>query len=335
MNHLHTIPSNNTELDHLVAQTKVALDKYFHIKLSDRRSEKLRDFVCESLGFTHGGYQQLQAFWLSNTAEFIDSKFHVHLSLHGNNILFDGLFSESIISDLRTLNLIASYFGSKQQSGVNGSSLSVDVKTEQICAISKEYPIKLNGEIVGYTNSTTNEMVLKGLMLSAQSTSSFALKSKDNTDSAHSFLLLKSSKSNSHSAIYGSDENLDAGLHIQYLHMGVSSKFNSQEELVSQNLVLWTTDYGLVLIPYVPETRCYSLFGMEFDYVAACSSAIASIDDNGMSFSFGGEKPIKCHRVGINGDLIWCSLRTEGEWSPALVTTLKPGRSDFRIQKDL
>lgn len=323
MENLHPIPSNNEELNQLIAQTGLALDKYFHIKLSERRSEKLRDFVCESLGFTNGGYQQLQAFWLSKTDEFIDNKSHVHLSLSGNGILFDGLFSESILSDLDTLNLIASYFGSKRQSGVNGRELSVDVKTEQINVIPKEYPIKLSGEIVGYTNTPTNAMILKGMMLSAQCRSPRSLRSKQPNPS-HYFLLLRSSKLNS---------NFDAGLHVEYLSISVSSKFNSQKELISQTLILFTADYGLIFIPYVPETRCYSLFDMEFDYVAACSGPIDA-DDDGMLVQLGGNEPIACHRVEVNGDLVWCNLRKNGDWSPVLATTLKPDMPGFSIRKE-
>jgi hypothetical protein len=69
INH-NQIPKNDQELNQCVQAMNRAYGKYFNIQMGENRSIKLRDCYCESIGFTNGAYQQLQAFWQSNQYDF-------------------------------------------------------------------------------------------------------------------------------------------------------------------------------------------------------------------------------------------------------------------------
>lgn len=58
-----SVPKNDNELNSVIASFNAAYDKYFDAGVSSKRSDKLRDCICEGLGFTNGGYQELQASW--------------------------------------------------------------------------------------------------------------------------------------------------------------------------------------------------------------------------------------------------------------------------------
>lgn len=61
------IPKNDLELNQCVQAMNRAYGKYFNLEVGENRSNKLRDCYCESIGFTNGAYQQLQAYWKANS----------------------------------------------------------------------------------------------------------------------------------------------------------------------------------------------------------------------------------------------------------------------------
>jgi hypothetical protein len=56
-------PQNDHQLNIITASFNAAYNKYFDAGISEKRSNKLRDCICEGLGFTNGAYQELQAYW--------------------------------------------------------------------------------------------------------------------------------------------------------------------------------------------------------------------------------------------------------------------------------
>ncbi|MCP4260501.1 MAG: hypothetical protein GY774_23695 [Planctomycetes bacterium] len=61
------IPQNETQFQRYVRLLHRSLAKNFKMQVSLKsRSDKFNNFAAESLGFTHGGYQQLQAYWAAN-----------------------------------------------------------------------------------------------------------------------------------------------------------------------------------------------------------------------------------------------------------------------------
>lgn len=57
------VPQNDQQLDAVTASFNAAYGKYFDAAVSAKKSNNLRDCICEGLGFTNGAYQELQAYW--------------------------------------------------------------------------------------------------------------------------------------------------------------------------------------------------------------------------------------------------------------------------------
>lgn len=72
---LQRLPQNDEELNEFIASMNRAYGKYFDHFIGSNRSLKLRDCICEGLGFTNGGYQQLKAHWQAMVSyDFTDPK---------------------------------------------------------------------------------------------------------------------------------------------------------------------------------------------------------------------------------------------------------------------
>ncbi|MGD1524141.1 hypothetical protein [Vibrio owensii] len=58
------LPRNDAELNELIHYHMQFTSKYYSIAPTGEKSDRFRDYICESLlGMTNGGYQQLQSIW--------------------------------------------------------------------------------------------------------------------------------------------------------------------------------------------------------------------------------------------------------------------------------
>lgn len=93
------IPKNDAQLNELISNLNNAYGAYFDFKISDKRSNKLRDCICEGLGFKNGAYQQLQKYWESHmTYRWSDKNFIVGLKSSLEEGRFIGVFAPSFLS---------------------------------------------------------------------------------------------------------------------------------------------------------------------------------------------------------------------------------------------
>lgn len=260
-------PANDAELNHLIAQTQQSLGKYFNLNISERRSEKLRDFVCESLGFTNGGYQQLKATWANKSFAVTPSaqEFEYRLSLLGSYSYYrrDALVSDILARAFEKFNDVARCLGSEHQSQSHDPLYSVRLaagcETESL-AKKALHAVWLYDTVVGYTTSKEDAALFGGVIMAACSDFSAYMGVDKPAGYAPQYLLLRMSGETS-------------GLHIQFDQITVKSTFDAERKLLSQTLCVHNAKYGALEIEFNPKTRCYRFNDIEFDFMIAYSKS--------------------------------------------------------------
>lgn len=303
-------PKNDAELNALIAQSKSALAKYFHLTPSDRRSEKLRDFICESLGFTHGGYQQLQAVWANASAASAVPAYSFdgmawRVSLEGSQYRCDGFFSGEVADSLAVLNRVAACLGNEAQDATL-SVLITGVVNDPSTVINEAYhpcPIWLHDTVVGYAASPENAATLGGLLQAAHTDFRADFKGSVQKRSSAPYVLLRASSQ-------------DSGLHIAFTSLSVVNTFNNRGELVEQGLLLQTERYGEIKIAFIPSSRCYRFNGIDFDFAIAYFDGA---DQQGLVALPDGTQ-VHSRRCEFDGEYVTVSKATQVEDDEVYVT---------------
>lgn len=162
------IPTNDAELNILIAQQKAAMQKYFGLNLS-KQPNKLRDCVCESLGYTNGGYQQLQSEWHART-ENLSSDMLTMAFVAPQDVEWNFYVSKEIAtpSTLEKVQEVLACLGSESHP-INQCKLLM-MQAERINEDRTPYsvPVWVYDRIVGYAKTNADAALLAGVLLAAR-----------------------------------------------------------------------------------------------------------------------------------------------------------------------
>lgn len=183
----NTLPKNDSELNGLIQSINSAYGKYFDFSVSDKRSNKLRDCICEGLGFKNGGYQQLKDHWEAlSHYDFTSTGFVSPLNAPSNGALESVAFIAKPMSN-EILNFLNTYF----VIGADGQLLNSDDQSEWIrsykagsgwsigesrelnvfefsCIQQQKFPLYYGELVVGYAKNEIFAVFLNSVLLSAK-----------------------------------------------------------------------------------------------------------------------------------------------------------------------
>lgn len=95
-----SIPQNDHQLTTVINSFNAAYDKYFDAGVSKKRSDKLRDCICEGLGFTNGAYQELQAYWAAQFAFDFSNPDNIIALVSERTGGYQSIFSKAIATSI-------------------------------------------------------------------------------------------------------------------------------------------------------------------------------------------------------------------------------------------
>lgn len=264
------IPTNDAELNALIAQQKVAMQKYFGLNLS-KQPNKLRDCVCEGLGYTNGGYQQLKAEWLAREEnplkDMVEMGFAAPQELEWNFYVSKGI-NQPVVRE--KIKAVLACLGSEEHAINRCELLSVQAERWGEERTHYSVPVLICRRIVGYAKTNADAAFLSGVLLEALNLLGAPLFKEVPGDIYPQLLLRQSS--------------MDHGLLLDFNRITVVNKGDDWELLVE------TPHYGTLTIDFEPKTAQRSekfwFNGLPCDFMIAYSSDEASLTGQDGSYTF-------------------------------------------------
>lgn len=239
-------PRNNEELNTLINGMNRAYGKYFGMEVSSSRSQKLRDCICEGIGFTHGAYQQLQAHWESLCeAASCDSRAQIVISTKKSGLLRERIayLNPALLPEQTWAEFsfaVGSVFGSLLIAAPEMTVLTTAQRTD--------YPVMLCGQPVGFAETHEDAQLFAGLLIGMM---------YDHSVPSLSAQLGGQWKADSYIRLRQSSEDL-----------GVCVPF-TEAVFTGNAVVLKTPQNEDVTIPYDAEMDVHLFGGLSFDFLIA------------------------------------------------------------------
>lgn len=300
------LPQNDNELNTLIAQMNASYGRYFSLEVSESRSNKLRDCICEGLGFTNGAYQQLQKYWETKTEQFAVYTRYVNSVSYQ---FFDALYmsgirdpnsSESVVASISSVVMVSQALRSKvldtlatlsrtsEKVHKNERGWSYDdyqgLASSYVAYADMKYPIYVGAIVIGFAKTADYAVLVGGAIHGAMiELSDFSW--ADPVKSTERFLRYAMPVNDSVKEVmwqwsaYLRTKAVDSVKLPKYLFLRASNESEgvvlpfSEIEFYRSKIVCTSAAYGSVTLDYDADKDQYVLreVGVGFDFVIAYS----------------------------------------------------------------